>query len=839
VGKRIPGAGAGGAGRRRRRFLALALALCGSLLLSVASAPAQRSFASGRSRATASSNAKHGNKPKRTSKPRRGGRPVVEGSAIDGSVLTANPGTWKGTAPFTFGYQWSVCVRRRKCSPISGATQSTYRATTSNIGEQLRVRVTATNSAGSASSSSLDSAKVSAGQPVDLEAPSISGTPAYGQTLTASAGTWAGTPPLAFAYQWLSCQAAGGACGEIAGATEPTYTVTPTDTGKDLQVLVSAASPYGSASAASEPVAVASAAPADSALPSISGTTAEGHLLTASTGTWSGTEPILYGYQWQLCNATGGECANILGAILPTLLLGEEDIDHALRATVTASNIAGSSTATSEPSAVVEAVPPSSVVGPSIAGLPIVAQTLTAVNGLWSGSSPITYAYQWERCNGAGEDCSEIASATKSSYLLTDEDAGSTIRVLVTAANAGGSTSVTSGATSQIFGVSPTNTTPPSVGGTPEAGQLLTASSGTWSGTEPVLYGYQWQLCNATGGECANILGASLPTLLLGEEDIGHTLRVLVTASNIAGSSTATSEPSALVKAIPPTSVLAPSIVGLTIVGQTLTAVNGLWSGTQPITYTYRWQLCNSLGEACSNLESATNPSYEIPAGEVGETIRVVVTASNGGGTTPATSAATLAISGAPPSNTARPTIGGETRAGQLLTGSGGTWSGTEPVLYGYQWQLCNATGGECANILGAILPTLLLGEEDIGHTLRVTVTASNIAGSSTATSEPSALVKAVPPTDVILPTISGLPITGQTLTAVNGLWSGTQPITYTYQWQRCNTLGEACSNLTGATKSTYVLTGADAGHAVRVVVTAKNAGGSSSATSLASLITL
>jgi hypothetical protein len=81
------------------------------------------------------------------------------------------------------------------------------------------------------------------------------------------------------------------------------------------------------------------------------------------------------------------------------------------------------------------------------------------------------------------------------------------------------------------------------------------------------------------------------------------------------------------------------------------------------------------------------------------------------------------------------------------------------------------------------------------------------------------------------LPVISGTPVEGQTLSTTNGTWNGTTNA-FAYQWQDCDSSGNACSNIGGAMGSTYVLGNADIGHELRVVVTATNAGGSASATS-------
>ena len=93
----------------------------------------------------------------------------------------------------------------------------------------------------------------------------------------------------------------------------------------------------------------------------------------------------------------------------------------------------------------------------------------------------------------------------------------------------------------------PTNTSPPTIAGTAQQGQTLTASPGSWTGS-PTVYSYEWKRCGAAGGSCKTIEGALAPTYLLTEADVGRTLRVAVVASNSAGSSEpATSTPTPVV----------------------------------------------------------------------------------------------------------------------------------------------------------------------------------------------------------------------------------------------------------------------------------------------------
>jgi len=192
------------------------------------------------------------------------------------------------------------------------------------------------------------------------------------------------------------------------------------------------------------------------------------------------------------------------------------------------------------------------------------------------------------------------------------------------------------------------------------------------------------------------------------------------------------------------------------------------------------------------------------------------------------------AASAAAPVNTSRPTVSGTAQEGQTLTGNRGSWSGN-PTAYNYFWTRCDRNGNACADISGAHAATYVLTSADVGNTIRFKVEAKNASGSTFASSVPTAVVKAAPkptaPVNTSRPTVSGTAQEGQTLTGNRGSWSG-NPTAYSYFWTRCDRNGNSCADISGARAATYVLTSADVGNTVRFKVEAKNAAGSTFASS-------
>lgn len=93
----------------------------------------------------------------------------------------------------------------------------------------------------------------------------------------------------------------------------------------------------------------------------------------------------------------------------------------------------------------------------------------------------------------------------------------------------------------------PVNTSPPTISGTPQEGEMLTAASGSWNGSQPMQFGYQWRRCDASGANCADVAQATSQSYGLTQDDLGTSLRVVVTATNDEGAANASSNPSGVV----------------------------------------------------------------------------------------------------------------------------------------------------------------------------------------------------------------------------------------------------------------------------------------------------
>ncbi len=437
---------------------------------------------------------------------------------------------------------------------------------------------------------------------------------------------------------------------------------------------------------------------------------------------------------------------------------------------------------------------------PKLSGTAQSGQTLTATSGEWT-EEPTSFAYRWERCNGRGEACKTIEGASASTYTLTSADVGSRLRVAVTATNLIGSSAAPQISEPTTVPVKPTEVTcgKTSVGATAEGlaaerkrvnrCELTTAQaiqrlevylqpSGT-SGQEL----FEGVVYAESSGAPGALLGTTSPLTFKSTNAAGWYELPFATALNLASGK---------------------YWIGF-ITGPTSDVAD------------FRYESVEKSRDYNSNAY-ASGPSN--PFGTVTSDSRL---ASVYAGST----------SLGRPVNVVLPWITGSPQSREKLTANAGSWA-ESPTGYAYQWQRCNSAGESCTNIEGATEQTYTLGPADVHSTLRVAVTASNATGPSPAeSSKQTAVVTANTPTAVggKGPTIKGVAEDEQTLTAETGTWTES-PTSFKYQWETCNKSGEACNNISGATSSTYVLKPTEVGDTLRVIVTAKNGVGETSATS-------
>lgn len=305
----------------------------------------------------------------------------------------------------------------------------------------------------------------------------------------------------------------------------------------------------------------------------------------------------------------------------------------------------------------------------------------------------------------------------------------------------------------------PANESPPTISGTPQQDQTLTASLGTWSGDSPITYSFQWQRCDSAGATCGSIAGATASTRQVGSGDVGGTLRVVVTATNPSGVGSAASGPTTVIPSpgTAPTPTKQPDPHGSYVVGQTINVDTGTWTGNSPITFTFQWQRCNAGGSGCTDIPGATGQNIVLGAADLGLRLRAIVRGTNSSGTASIASNLTGSIAASSsPVNTLLPAISnaGGLRTGDLAVGSLGSWSGNPPITYSYQWYRCDGAGRNCQVIQGATGTTHRIPSTEAGATLVFTVTAANPGGSTTANSTPAAVigVNALPAGAIALP---------------------------------------------------------------------------------------
>ena len=463
------------------------------------------------------------------------------------------------------------------------------------------------------------------------------------------------------------------------------------------------------------------AAPTNTSLPSITGEATVGTSLTVNTGGWSSTQ-VTFNIQWFSCSTSlSTSCVAQAGRTTGTYLITASDLTKYVRASVTALDATGGSTVfTSLVGPVV--TPPQASVLPVITGVATPGSVLQATRGTWSGAATTGDQYQWLRCTSVDtSNCTVISTGSVNTYTVQNSDTGFRLAVNVIVRDitnriSGSAKSLT---TQAVLG-SPTVSSTPTFTSNLYVGGTATLDRGTWSTAGNTTYLYQWQRCSTQSiTACLNISGATTASYLVSQLDLNKYLRVAVTAINEVGGSTIYSGFSAQVAATaPPVNTNIPIVSGSPFENSVINLVSkGQWSGIEESKLLTQWQIC-STAISCSDIPSATSPTYTAISADVGKTIRVKIIAPYSQKNVEVFSNQTPIIKKAY-TNVFPPTLLSYADIGDKIDIFKGFWEGLSSANISYVWQRCKSATS-CTNIPGAINTTYTPSSSDRGYSIRV-----------------------------------------------------------------------------------------------------------------------
>ena len=666
----------------------------------------------------------------------------------------------------------------------------------------------------------------------------VRGTARVGATLSAHTSSITdadGMEDSEFTYQWLTSE--GTYNTSIEGATGSTYVPVAADEGMSIKVRIGFtddAGYYESFTSGASAAVTAANNPATGA-PTISGTAQVGETLTASTpgiADSDGLTNATFTYQWLADDAA------ISGATASTHTLVAADAGKAIKVQVSFTDDAGNAESlTSGASAAVTAANNPATGAPTISGTAQVGETLTASTpGIADsdGLTNVTFTYQWLADDAA------ISGATASTHTLVAADAGKAIKVQVSFTDdAGNAESLTSGASAAVTAANNPATGAPTISGTAQVGETLTASTPGIADSDGLTFAtftYQWIKLDSNLND-SDISGATGSTYTLVAADAGTGIKVRVSFTDDAGNTESlTNESALIVMAANNPATGAPTISGTAQVGETLTASTpGIADsdGLTFATFTYQWiKLDSNLND--SDISGATGSTYTLVAADAGTGIKVRVSFTDDAGNTESlTNESALIVMAANNPATGAPTISGTAQVGETLTASTPGIADSDGLTFAtftYQWIKLDSNLND-SDISGATASTHTLVAADAGTGIKVRVSFTDDAGNTESlTNESALIVMAANNPATGAPTISGTAQVGETLTAsTTGIADsdGLTNVTFTHQW-----LADDAA-ISGATASTHTLVAADAGKAIKVRVSfTDDAGNTESLTS-------
>ncbi|MFA5629027.1 MAG: hypothetical protein WC958_02025 [Dehalococcoidales bacterium] len=633
---------------------------------------------------------------------------------------------------------------------------------------------------------SLDGGSV---QVTDIGA--TSGTAKVGQVLTAGSLTPAAA---SVAYQWQKSSSISSPFSDISGANSTTYSIIAGDVSNYLRVMATGTSGY-KGSVASAYVGPVSADSIPLTAVSIIGTVGVGQTLTADLTPANGTAT----YKWLISSTQNGTYTEISGATSDSYVVDVADYEQYIKVEATGYG-SYSGTVTSSPTSQVaggQLISISPIIGSTVIG-----QTLTAGTVYPLGA---TVTYQWQQYdNGTWINCmtESNAEATSDTYKVWSANTNRYLRVVVT--GTGAYTGTLDAVTSDLVQESSTPVTAiDTIGGVAEVGHLLTVGVLTPQGATAT---YKWLRSDTSGGTYLPISGASLSTYTLTNDDYTKYIKVEATGSGVY-SGTVTS---AYMGPIAKGQITAiGSIIGTTVVGQTLTA-----GALTPATATadYQWQ--RLVSGVWTDISGATANNYTLIGDDLGTYVRVVATG-NGYYTGSVNVGTISVITGTQTPITAIGAIYGTMQVAQTLVA--GTLTPANATVT-WQWMRSQTAEGTYSNIAGATSDSYILTAGDLNYYIKVKATGSG-SYSGTVTSDyrgpvgQTALISIGP---VIGTTSQGYTLTAGALTP--------QGATVSYQWHLSNWDGNTWNPISGAISNTHTVRGADNGGFLKVVATGTGA---------------
>ena len=716
--------------------------------------------------------------------------------------------------------------------------------------------------------------------------PTITGTPQVGQTLTADTSNIAdedGLNNVSYSYQWIRSD--NGADTDIAGETDSTYTLVLADMGKTIKVQATFTDDADNQENLTSEATVAVAAAVPTAPLSLTVTpgdqSQELHASWQAPSSNGGSDVTGYKVQWKESTDSWDTETDVSDTTVTgtthtiTSLTG--GVEYAVR--VIATNVAGDGPASTEARATPADSPASGEEGTETGESDSsAAWTATLTVGVSGSGSETVWGYSWfldgmgtldgrtyseggqtievmaillsngyvafnvrphpsvdfvltvDGTEFASADAGEVKSRTLISYVwATTLDWAEDDRVAL---------SLTLKDTDSAEQSEPAENTPatglPTISGTPQAGQTLTANTTGISdadGLDNVDYSYQW--IGSNGNSDTDLQDATASAYTPSVSDVGKTIKVKVSFTDDANNDESlTSVATTAVAATVPTAPLSLTVA----TGDQIQELDASWQapssngGAEITGYKVQWKAAadswDTAAEVSVASETGTTHTITDLTGGVEHSVRVI--ASNTAGDGPASTEVKGTPAGAvseqvvEPENSAPtglPGISGTPQVDQTLTADTSPIDdadGLTNVSYRYQW----IAGG--SDIDGATGSTYTLTAREQGLSVLVRVSFTDDADNQeTLTSAATVAVAArpnSPPTGA--PTISGTAQSGETLTAdVSGVGDadGLANVSYSYQWIRND--GNSDSDIPDATDTTYTLVSADEGKTIKVRV--------------------